>query len=126
MLVLSRRPEEKILLPTVPATIKIIAAHNGVVRLGIEAPKYVPILREELGRPALAAPEPAVPGGSRPLLQHRLNNINLALGVLRLRLGDGDQETREALRGVERELELLRRCLTGRCPELEETAAPVI
>src|SRR5215218_3498279 len=42
--------DEKILLPTVPAIIKVISAQAGLVRLGIEAPAHVPILREELTR----------------------------------------------------------------------------
>ena len=48
MLVLSRRPEEKIVLPTVPAVIKVVSAQAGVVRLGIEAPAEVMVYREEL------------------------------------------------------------------------------
>ena len=48
MLVLSRRPDEKILLPTIPAVIKIISTQTGLARIGIEAPAHVPILREEL------------------------------------------------------------------------------
>src|SRR5262245_42419647 len=64
MLVLSRRPDEKILLPSVPALIKVISSQAGLVRLGIEAPSHVPILREELvsSRPGL--PPAEAPSGA--------------------------------------------------------------
>jgi carbon storage regulator CsrA len=48
MLVLSRRLNERILLPTVPAAVQVVSLKPGVVRLGIEAPAQVPVLREEL------------------------------------------------------------------------------
>jgi carbon storage regulator CsrA len=48
MLVLSRRLSEKIVLPTLGVTITVVAVKPGVVRLGIEAPSDVPVLREEL------------------------------------------------------------------------------
>ena len=42
MLVLSRRLNERILLPTVPAAVQVVSIKPGVVRLGIEAPAQVP------------------------------------------------------------------------------------
>jgi carbon storage regulator CsrA len=48
VLVLSRRPHEKIVLPGLGITIQVVAVKPGVVRLGIEAPADVQILREEL------------------------------------------------------------------------------
>ncbi len=47
-LFVSRRVEEKVVLPTVDAVIKILAAHNGQARLGVSAPAQLPILRAEL------------------------------------------------------------------------------
>jgi carbon storage regulator CsrA len=53
MLVLSRRRKEKVVIPTLGITIEVVAIKPGVVRLGIEAPPDVPILRQELlGRAA--------------------------------------------------------------------------
>ena len=57
MLVLSRRPDEKILLPTVPVLVKVISANAGLVRLGFDAPADVPILREELTHGDARPPE---------------------------------------------------------------------
>jgi len=52
MLVLSRRPGEKVLLPGLGVTVQVLAVRRGEVRLGIVAPPEVAILREELvGRP---------------------------------------------------------------------------
>jgi carbon storage regulator CsrA len=48
MLVLSRRLHEKIVLPGIGAIIEVVAIKPGVVRLGIEAPRDVTVLREEV------------------------------------------------------------------------------
>lgn len=58
MLVLSRRPSEKIVLPGLGVTVQVVAVKPGVVRLGIEAPRGVLVLREELLPPP--APEVTV------------------------------------------------------------------
>jgi carbon storage regulator len=48
MLVLSRRLQEKIVLPGLGVTIQVVAIKAGVVRIGVEAPVDVPIFRSEL------------------------------------------------------------------------------
>ncbi len=48
MLVLSRRPHEKIVLPGLGVTIMVTAIQGGAVRIGIEAPSDVQVMREEL------------------------------------------------------------------------------
>ena len=48
MLVLTRRPHEKIVLPGLHVTITVVAVKGGAVRIGIEAPADVRVLREEL------------------------------------------------------------------------------
>ncbi len=48
MLVLSRRLNEKLVLPGLNVTVQVVAVKNGVVRLGVEAPPSVQVLREEL------------------------------------------------------------------------------
>ncbi len=48
MLVLSRRPSEKILFPSVGISVEIIQTKGNTVRVGIEAPEDVRILRDEL------------------------------------------------------------------------------
>jgi carbon storage regulator CsrA len=48
VLVLTRRPHEKIVLPGLHVTITVVALKGGTVRIGIEAPPDVQVLREEL------------------------------------------------------------------------------
>ena len=48
MLVLSRRPSEKILFPNVGISVEIIQTKGNTVRVGIEAPEDIRILRGEL------------------------------------------------------------------------------
>ena len=48
MLVLSRRVHEKIVLPGLGVTLMVISIKGTIVRLGIEAPPDVQVLREEI------------------------------------------------------------------------------
>jgi len=47
MLVLTRRTGQAIKVGSY-LTIKVVCATNGKVRLGIEAPRFIPVLRDEL------------------------------------------------------------------------------
>lgn len=53
MLVLSRRPEESIRIGD-NITVKVLRVDRGRVRLGIDAPPDIPILRAELQPPSAA------------------------------------------------------------------------
>ena len=110
MLVLSRRPDEKIVLPTVPAVIKVISSQAGLVRLGIDAPADVPILREELTQDEAAprAPKPERVKTNHAL-RNRLNNLTLALTLLRMKLPDATPAVLATLAGIEEELQALKR-----------------
>jgi len=48
MLVLSRRLDEMICFPDLGITVRVVGIHGATVRLGIEAPREVKILRGEL------------------------------------------------------------------------------
>ena len=117
MLVLSRRPEEQILLPTVPVRIKIISANGGLVRLGFEAPAGVPILRQELTRDerslALGSIDDEVHSSPRQALRTRLNALTQHVSLLRSQLVEGDPVVFETLDGIEEELQALRRAMRG-------------
>ena len=52
MLVLSRKPGEKVIIGD-RITIQVVAVKGNQVRIGIEAPPHVEILREELHDPDL-------------------------------------------------------------------------
>lgn len=109
MLVLSRRPGEKILLPTLSVLIKVISSQSGLTRLGVDAPSRVPILREEL-----CAAE-AVPAGSRSAgdrsSRDLLNSLSRGLALLRLQLAEGGRAARQLLDALEEDLHGLSRQL---------------
>jgi carbon storage regulator len=61
MLVLSRRATQKLVLPELGLTITVLAIKGEAVRIGIDAPPQVTVLREELLQrdrpPAIRPPE---------------------------------------------------------------------
>jgi carbon storage regulator len=58
MLVLSRKPGERILIPECDVTITVVAVQGNSVRVGISAPDTVAVYREEVW---LRLPEAAPP-----------------------------------------------------------------
>src|SRR5262245_52117577 len=88
MLVLSRRVGQKVILPTVNASIQVVSVKAGVVRLGIDAPPDVPVYREEIA-PAASAGDPASPSEARHALRNRLNATTLGLALLRQQVRAG-------------------------------------
>jgi carbon storage regulator CsrA len=139
MLVLSRRPNEKILFPTLNTAVQVVAIKPGVVRLGIEAPPEVPVLRGELQarhaecRSPEAQPcEPAKPKEgqsplSRPefrelrhLLRNRLNIASIGLAVLSRQLQtDQSRDAELTLARINEEFQFLLRQL-----ESQESETP--
>lgn len=112
MLVLSRRVNERLLIPCVRAAIQVIAAGPGSVRLGIEAPPHVKILREEL-----APPEPLRgPAEARHSIINRLNNLSLGLALARCHARDGKAE------GLLAALDALGREFQALCEQLDVCA----
>jgi carbon storage regulator CsrA len=93
MLVLARQLHERIVMPSVPATIEVVAIRPNGVRLGIEAPEEVTILREEVLRRDGATPADLLSaagpdaearlGRVKHVLRNRLQTLALALDLLR-------------------------------------------
>jgi carbon storage regulator len=50
MLVLSRKPGERIVVPSSEVTVTVLAVEGNAVRLGISAPEEIAIYREEVWR----------------------------------------------------------------------------
>ncbi|HZU38224.1 MAG TPA: response regulator [Gemmataceae bacterium] len=129
MLVLSRRLHEKIVFPGIAAKVQIVSIKSGVVRLGIEAPPDVPVLREELpdrhkewgsAAGAKAAEEPLA--RVQQLLRNRLRVTGVGLSQLRRQLREGSiQDAEMILAEIEEDLQLLQ---TRVGTELSRPAAP--
>src|SRR5260370_26714833 len=82
MLVLSRKVHQKILFPGIHAAVEVVAIKGGAVRLGIEAPPGIVVLREELQQRSGAAPLPALETNLdlrdlRNTLRNRLNTATV-------------------------------------------------
>jgi carbon storage regulator CsrA len=116
VLVLARRVNEKIVLPSIRTTIGIVSLKPTLVRLGIDGPSSVTVLREEVFQRARvpAAPAPEDSAGVRLALpegavRDRLNTITVGLALLRGQLpGSGAERLRGLLDRVEGELHALR------------------
>ncbi|MEX0712635.1 MAG: response regulator [Pirellulales bacterium] len=93
MLVLSRRPSQKIVFPSINASIEVLRVRGNTVRFGIEAPRGVPVAREELlGVPfsAVAHWQPA--NDQRPAahaIANQMHATGMALALLREQLNRG-------------------------------------
>ena len=95
MLVLSRRPSERILFPSVGISVEIIRTKGNTVRVGIEAPEDIRVLRGELhshssdvssmgiGKQAISTDSNVdnFEEGERLRLCQRMDEIGLALAL---------------------------------------------
>jgi len=93
MLVLSRRPSEKILFPTLGVTVEIASVSKRVVRVGIDAPPSVPVVREEIASESMKR-ACALPKPSNHRQRNRLHTAGLAIHLAQKQLEAG--LTREA------------------------------
>lgn len=95
MLVLSRKPQETIVFPNLGIKLEIVRIAGGKVRVAIEAPAEVAVLRGEiaarLGNESLSGESRL--GGTKQSLQHRLRNrlhtARLGLKLLEKQLAAG-------------------------------------
>jgi carbon storage regulator CsrA len=142
MLVLSRRLKEKIVFPTIQTEVQVLEMHGGQVRLGIEAPPQVSVIRDELRDPAKSWDDgdmefdrrPAGAGRMREFrheIRNRLNDIGLTLALLRSQMQKGESQVMEAtLQKVEEDFRNLKAELevgfSEAGPERFEEAAPPV
>ncbi len=87
MLVLSRRPEEKVLFPTLGISIEILRVTGQVVRVGVLAPREVPVIRAELTPPGSMTVRAA--RGLDHQIRGRLNTAMMAMYVAQKQLEMG-------------------------------------
>lgn len=93
MLVLSRRPGQKVVFPSLGVAIEVLRSRGSVTRLGIEAPDDVPVLRDEvLTKPATTEDRLNIPESSpidrkkRHEWRNKLNHLMLKLQLLQRQL----------------------------------------
>jgi carbon storage regulator CsrA len=117
MLVLTRRPDENIVFPGPGVTVHVLSTKKGAVRLGIEAPPEIVVLRGEVRqRQRQYDPPPAAdPDTTRPvrdLANRRIETARLGLTEARRLLESGRaEEAAEALQRIDEDLALLERRL---------------
>lgn len=115
MLVLARQLNERIVLPTVPAAIEVVAIKPNGVRLGIEAPPEITVLREEvLHREGSPPSDQLVLSESdaqsqlnriKHLLRNRLQSVALGLDLIRQQMDNsGASELQGMLQRMETEV----------------------
>jgi carbon storage regulator CsrA len=115
MLVLSRRLQEKVLLPTIQTKIQVLAIKPGVVRLGIEAPGDVLVLREEIQDRTAEWGQPAAPPPARRLRRAGLEVVRQQLQAGRI------AEAENIVAKIDEELQMLQERLgleVGQAPAL--------
>jgi carbon storage regulator CsrA len=99
MLVLARRPNETIVFPDLGIRIQVIRVAGKEVRLGIDAPPDILVLREEVadGRPGIDGSSHAPARQFCHELRNRLNAASLGLQVLQRRLALGETHGADTL-----------------------------
>jgi sRNA-binding carbon storage regulator CsrA len=108
MIILSSRLHDKIGFPDFDTTIEIVALQSGTVRLGIDAPEQVRVLRDSL--PERNGGEAATLHQLNKLVEKRLEITRQGLDELRKNLAQGLNENAEAiLERIDEDLHLLRR-----------------
>lgn len=113
MLVLARQTGERILLPDTGVSIKVIGIRSGGVRLGIDAPPKVRVVRDELWD----GPWPPERSAARErdhAIRNRLSGAMVGLGLLRRQIQAGLIAGAEAtLQRVRDEVESIREHLSA-------------
>jgi carbon storage regulator CsrA len=123
MLVLTRKPNEEVLFPATGTAVRVLGVKKGAVRLGIQAPPGVPVLRGELrdrtsesrpAEPVRAGQTGGAPGRLHGQLLARLEATGVGLGLLQLQLDAGlSDDARATLVGLRDDFRLLRLGVEG-------------
>jgi CheY-like chemotaxis protein/sRNA-binding carbon storage regulator CsrA len=112
MLVLSRRPGQKVVFPGLGISVEVLRSHGTVTQLGIEAPGGIPVLRDELLDKNSARFDNVAETQSSPQQRqqrhewrNRLNQVTLKLQLLPRQLELGQAvDSEKALASVFAEL----------------------
>jgi carbon storage regulator CsrA len=117
MLVLTRRPNEKIVLPSINTTVQVVSVKGSRVRLSIEAPPEVSILRAELQDQATERPTTCILADPiesqlrtmRHMVRNRLNVATIGLALVQQQVKAGQITEVEATLGkIDQDMQMLR------------------
>ncbi len=95
MLVLSRKENQRIVFPNIGVSVEILRIEGNRVRVGVDAPRELRILRGELTDDQEMAEESEQTRKRNHDLRNRLNNANLAMHLLQKQLDAGMIEDAE-------------------------------
>jgi carbon storage regulator CsrA len=123
MLVLTSRLHDKVVFPDFDASVEVVALQSGTVRLGIDAPEHVRVLRDSL-------PDRATEWGDEPtlhqinrLMEKRLEIARQGLDELRQHLQGGrTDDAQQVLEKIDEDLHLLRRRVRREVEQMMRTA----
>jgi carbon storage regulator CsrA len=104
MLVLSRRQGQRILFPGLDVAVQVLSSKGAAVRLGIDAPSSVAVLREELPHQVVRS---KADGAASHEFRGRLNLLSMTLHVAEKQLtagltADAERTLREAQSVIEK------------------------
>ncbi|MEM9940829.1 MAG: response regulator [Planctomycetota bacterium] len=92
MLVLSRRADDSIRLPELDITIEVLGIRGKTVRVGIDAPVEVKVLRGELEEAPDITDSFVVNGQSEHEIRNKLNSLNIAVALAKKLIQKGKPE----------------------------------
>lgn len=127
MLVLSRRQDQRILFPHLNISVEILQVKGSTVRLGIQAPPDVRVLREELQQGSGAFPQLTAPAGKHwsHELRGRLNTAMMGLSLVEKQLQAGLKGAAEStLQDALKALDALERAVSAAAQADKAAAAP--
>ena len=133
MLVLSRRPGQKVVFPGLGITIDVLRSRGSIIRLGIEAPDDVAVLRDEVMKFSTVEQSQAASGGSsidrerHHKWRNKLNEVLLNLQLLQRQLELGQSVNLELrLSDMFSELSNLERSTTDEIVESKSTKVLIV
>lgn len=97
MLVLSRKKNQRVLFPNLNIAVEILRLDGNSVRVGIDAPKDVPIWRAELYEGDVTSSADDALAETRHKLRNQIHTATLTLHVLSKHLERGDTEKAQQL-----------------------------
>ncbi len=101
MLVLSRGVNDKVVFPTLGITVDIFRIEGNKVRLGIEAPREIPVHRHEVAKRIEKSGDEVLPMSTIEdefghAIRNRLNTASLGLHLLHRKLEAGKTDNAES------------------------------